>query len=65
VALGRPDEARRLVKEAVAGNPGLTVANFTFKERYRGLESAACCVSGSRRPACQRERGDGSATAVN
>lgn len=38
VALGRTEEASKLVKEAEAGNPGLTVANFTFKERYRDLE---------------------------
>jgi len=38
MALGRIEEARGLVKEAKAGNPGITVANFIFKERYRDLE---------------------------
>jgi adenylate cyclase len=38
VALDRPAEACRLVREAVAGNPGLTVSRFMFKERYRDKE---------------------------
>jgi adenylate cyclase len=38
IALGRADEASKLVKEAEAGNPGLTIANFTFKERFRDHE---------------------------
>jgi len=38
VALNRAAEARRLVREAMAGNPGLTASSFMFKERYRDLE---------------------------
>jgi adenylate cyclase len=38
VALDRLDEARRLVKEALAGNAGLTVSGVLAKERYRDLE---------------------------
>ena len=41
VPLGHPDEAGRLVEEAEAGSPGLTVATFTFKECYRDLEKRA------------------------
>ena len=38
VALERPDEGRKLVKEAMAGNSDLTTSRFMFKERYRDLE---------------------------
>ena len=41
MALSRAEEASKLVKEAEAGYPGLTVANFTFGERYRDLEKRA------------------------
>jgi adenylate cyclase len=38
VALNCPDEARKLVGEAIAGNPSLTTAKFMTKERYRDVE---------------------------
>ena len=38
IALDRPDEARKVAAEAIAGNPGLTTANFMAKEWYRDLE---------------------------
>jgi adenylate cyclase len=38
MALDRPDEARKLVKEALAGQPDLTTSGFMSKERYRDLE---------------------------
>ena len=38
VALDRPVEARRLVSEANAGNPGLTASKFMSKELYRDQE---------------------------
>jgi tetratricopeptide (TPR) repeat protein len=38
VALDRSVEARRLVREAIAGNPGLTASKFMFKECYRDQE---------------------------
>jgi class 3 adenylate cyclase/TolB-like protein/Flp pilus assembly protein TadD len=38
VALDRLAEARRVVREAIAGNPGLTASKFMFKERYRNQE---------------------------
>jgi adenylate cyclase len=38
MALDRPHEARKLVKEALAGQPDLTTSGFMFKERYRDLE---------------------------
>ena len=37
IALNRPDEARRLCEEVMAGNPGITLGSFTHKERYRDL----------------------------
>jgi class 3 adenylate cyclase/TolB-like protein len=38
IALNRPHEARKLVGEAIAGNPSLTTAKFMTKECYRDLE---------------------------
>jgi adenylate cyclase len=38
IALNRPDEARKLVKEAIASKPGLTASGFMFNERYRDLQ---------------------------
>ena len=38
IALERPDEARRLVGEAIVGNAPLTTATFMTKEWYRDLE---------------------------
>jgi class 3 adenylate cyclase/TolB-like protein len=38
IALNRPDEARKLVGEAIAGNPFLTTGKFMAKEPYRDLE---------------------------
>jgi adenylate cyclase len=35
MALGRPEEAGRLVKEALASKPNFTVSRFLFQERYR------------------------------
>ncbi|WP_162820729.1 tetratricopeptide repeat protein [Microvirga calopogonii] len=35
MALGRPEEAGRLVKEALASKPNFTVSRFVFQERYR------------------------------
>lgn len=35
VALGRPGEALKLTKEAVAGNPGVTMRRFVENEKYR------------------------------
>ena len=35
MALGRPDEAHPLVKEAMASRPNLTTSGFMMKERYR------------------------------
>ncbi|QRM28572.1 adenylate/guanylate cyclase domain-containing protein [Microvirga sp. VF16] len=35
MALGRPDDAAPLVKEAIASKPSLTVSRFLFQERYR------------------------------
>ena len=39
MALDRPDEARKLAEEAIAGNPSLTTTGFMTKE----------CVSRSRK----------------
>jgi hypothetical protein len=36
MALGRPEEAGKLVKEALASKPHLTGSRFLFQERYRG-----------------------------
>lgn len=41
MALSRAEEASKLVKEAEAGHPGLTVSSFTSGERYRDLEKRA------------------------
>jgi adenylate cyclase len=38
MALDRPDEARKLAEEAIAGNPSLTTTGFMTKEWYRDLE---------------------------
>jgi tetratricopeptide (TPR) repeat protein len=38
MALDRPDEARKLAKEAIAGNPSLTTTSFMTKEGYRDPE---------------------------
>jgi adenylate cyclase len=38
VALDDLESARRAVREALAGQPGLTVSGFMMKERYRDLE---------------------------
>lgn len=38
VALGRLEEARRLVREALAGNPGMKVPGILFKEHYSDPE---------------------------
>jgi class 3 adenylate cyclase len=38
IALDRPDEARKLAEEAIAGNSSLTTASFMSKEWYRDLE---------------------------
>ena len=38
VALDRLDEARRLVREAVANKPGVKVSNFIGRELYRDVE---------------------------
>ena len=38
IALDRPDEARKLVGEAIAGNPSLTTAKFMTMDYYRDLE---------------------------
>jgi adenylate cyclase len=38
IALDRPDEARKLAAEAIAGNPNLTATSFMTKECYRDLE---------------------------
>lgn len=38
MALNRPVEGRRLVNEAMAGNPDLTTSRFMFTERYRDPE---------------------------
>lgn len=38
IALDRLDEGRRLVREALAGNPNLTTSGFMGNERYRDLE---------------------------
>ena len=35
MALGRPEEAGKLVKEALASKPNFTVSRFLFQERYR------------------------------
>jgi hypothetical protein len=35
MALGRPEEAGKLVKEALASKPHFTTARFLFQERYR------------------------------
>jgi tetratricopeptide (TPR) repeat protein len=35
MALGRSDEARGLVKEALASKPDFTVSRFLFQERFR------------------------------
>ena len=35
VALNRPDEAERIVREAVGGNPDLTTSGFIEREPYR------------------------------
>ena len=42
VALQRSEEAHKLSEEAVAGNPGLTIARFIHKERYRDLSMTLC-----------------------
>jgi adenylate cyclase len=38
IALDRPDEARKLAREVIAGNSGLTAAKFMTKEQYRDLK---------------------------
>jgi tetratricopeptide (TPR) repeat protein len=38
MALDRPSEGRKLVREAMAGNPDLTTSGFMFTERYRDAE---------------------------
>ena len=38
IALDRRDEARMLVKQAIAGNPSLTTPKFMTKESYRDLK---------------------------
>jgi TolB-like protein/class 3 adenylate cyclase/Flp pilus assembly protein TadD len=38
IALGRPEEARKLAQEVIAGNAALTTAKFMTKECYRDLE---------------------------
>jgi DNA-binding SARP family transcriptional activator/TolB-like protein len=38
VALSRLDEARKLINEAIASKPDITVSAFVFNERYRDLE---------------------------
>jgi class 3 adenylate cyclase/TolB-like protein len=38
IALDRPDEARKLVGEAIAGSPSLTTPKFMTKECYRDSE---------------------------
>ena len=38
IALDRPDEARKLAREVIAGNSGLTTAKFMTKEQYRDLK---------------------------
>ncbi len=38
IALDRPDEARKLAEEAIAGNSSLTTTSFMTKEWYRDLE---------------------------
>jgi hypothetical protein len=35
MALGRPEDAGKLVKEAMASKPNFTVSRFLFQERYR------------------------------
>jgi TolB-like protein len=35
MALGRPGEGRKLVREVLAGNPDLTTSEFMFWQRYR------------------------------
>jgi tetratricopeptide (TPR) repeat protein len=35
MALGRPEEAHPLVREATASKPNFTVSQFLFQERYR------------------------------
>lgn len=35
MALGRPEDASKLVKEAIASKPNFTVSRFLFQERYR------------------------------
>jgi TolB-like protein/class 3 adenylate cyclase/Flp pilus assembly protein TadD len=37
MALGRPEDAGKLVKEAIASKPNFTVSRFLFQERYRDL----------------------------
>jgi len=37
IALERQQEAKKLVKEALANNPRLTICGFMFNERYRDL----------------------------
>ncbi len=37
MALGRPEDAGKLVKEAMASKPNFTVSRFLFQERYRDL----------------------------
>lgn len=41
VALGRPADAQRRVREAMVNKPGLSVAGFLFQERYRDLAQRA------------------------
>jgi adenylate cyclase len=38
MALGHPDEGRKLVREAIAGNPNLTTTGFLLTEHYRDSE---------------------------
>ena len=57
IALDRPDEARKLAEEAIAGNPSLTTTSFMTKEWYRDLEKRQSCRSAWRRPDCQNSFG--------
>ena len=40
IALNRAEDAQRVVKEAVGGNPGLKTSNFIKRELYRDPEKA-------------------------
>jgi adenylate cyclase len=44
VALERSEEAHKPRAEAVVGNPGLTIARFIHKERYRDLNMRTRCA---------------------